>query len=135
LKVFVAADEDRKEALRRATRLRLALRELRKPERLGELAEHQQDKVRALEQGSEHALAVTIQQCYRHVFYPSRNRLPQSQVDLAHTVIDIPSSSDKPGAGQQQVVRVLQELSKLRLPEHAPEPPTYVGGRTPRRKG
>ncbi len=132
---FVAADETRKEDMRRATRRRLALRELRKPERLGELAEHQQDKVRELEQGSEHALAVTIQQCYRHVFYPSRNRLPESRVDLAHTVIDIPSSSDKPGAGQQQVVRVLQELSKLRLPEDEPDSPTYVRDRTPLRKG
>ena len=133
--VFVAADDARKEDMRRAARRRLALRELRKPERLGELAEHQQDRVRELEQGSEHGLAVAIQQCYRHVFYPSRNRLAQGKVDLAHTAIDIPSSSDKPGAGQQQVVRVLRELGKLRLSEDEPDSPAYVRDRTPLKKG
>ena len=133
--VFVAAEDSRKEEMRRASRRRLALRELIQPERIGELAEHQQSKVRELEQRSEHALAVAIQQCYRHVFYPSRNRLPQGNVDLAHTAIDVPSASDRPGAGQQQVVRVLRDLNKLRLAEDEPDSPAYVRDRTPRRKG
>ncbi len=133
--VFVAADEARKDDMRRAARRRLALLELRKPERLAELAEHQQNTVREREQGSEHGLAVAVQQCYRHVFYPSRNRLPQGEVDLAHTAIDIPSSSDRPGSGQQQVVRVLRDLNKLRLAEDEPDSPAYVRDRTPLRKG
>ena len=133
--VFVAADEGRKEDMRRRSRRRLALQRLKQPDRMGELAEHQQAKVRELEARSEAELALTVQQCYRHVFYPSRNRLVDTGADLAHTVIDAPSSSDRPGAGQQQVVRVLRELGKLRTPEDEPDSPTYVRDRTPLRQG
>ena len=130
---FVAADETRKEDMRRRARRRLGLQRLRQPDRLGELAEHQQAKVRELESRSEAELAIAVQQCYRHVFYPSPNRL--SQGDLAYTVIDTPSSSDRPGAGQQQVVRVLRDLNKLRTAEDEPDSPTYVRDRTPLRQG
>ena len=136
--VFVAADDSRKQDMRRRSRRRLALRNLKQAERLNELAEHQQDKVRELESRSESELALAIQQCYRHVFYPSRNRLSGATVDIAHTAIDVPSSSDRPGAGQQQVVRVLREpeLGKLRLSgEDHPDNPAYVRDRTPLRKG
>ncbi|MXY53195.1 MAG: ATP-binding protein [Gammaproteobacteria bacterium] len=133
--VFVAADDARRDDMRRAARRRLALAELIKPERIGELAEHQQSKVRELEQRSEHALAVAIQQCFRHVYYPSRNRLQDSDVDLAHSTIEATSSSERPGSGQQQVVRVLRDLNKLRLAEDEPDSPTYVRDRTPLRKG
>ena len=133
--VFVAADDARKEEMRRKTRHRLALRELKKPERLIDLAEYQQAKVRELESRSEHALAIAVQQCYRHVFYPSRNRVGASDVDLAHSAIDIQSTSDQPGAGQQQVVRALRDLNKLRLSEDEPNSPSYVRDRTPLKKG
>lgn len=132
---FVAADDARKEDMRRKARRRLALGELKKPDRLAELAEHQQDKILELERKSESELAVAIQQCYRHVFYPSRNRLPHGTADLAHTAIDVPSASDRPGAGQQQIVRVLRDLNKLRLTEDEPDSPAYVRDRTPLRKG
>ena len=132
---FVAADEPRKEDMRRRARRRLALQRLRQPDRLGELAEHQQAKVRELESRSEAELAIAVQQCYRHVFYPSPNRLSPQGGDLAYTVIDTPSSSDRPGAGQQQVVRVLRDLNKLRTAEDEPDSPTYVRDRTPLRKG
>ena len=133
--VFVAADEARKEDMRRRARRRLALREMKKPERLGDLAEHQQAQVREMEQRSEQELALAIQQCYRHVFYPSRNRVGASDVDLAHTAIDTHSASDRPGAGQEQVVRALRDLNKLRLSEDEPDSPAYVRDRTPLRKG
>ncbi len=133
--VFVAAADERREEMRNKMSHRLALRELKKPERLLELAEHQQDKVRELEARSEQELALAIQHCYRHVFYPSRDRMEASDVDLAHTAIDIQSASDQPGAGQQQVVRVLRDLRKLRLPEDQPDSPTYVRDRTPLKKG
>ncbi len=87
--------------------------------------------MRELARRSEQELAVAVQQCYRHVFYPSRDRLPGSGTDLAHTAIDVPSSADKPGTGQQQVVRVLRELHKLRLPGDDPDSPTYIRDRTP----
>ena len=113
--VFVVADDARKEEMHRKAYHRLALQELKKPERLADLAEHQQDQVREMEARSEHELAIAIQQCYRHVFYPSRNRVGASEVDLAHSAIDIQSTSDQPGAGQHQIVRALRDLNKLRL--------------------
>ena len=133
--VFVAADDAQRDDMREKTRRRLALRALRKPERLIDLAEHQQAQVREQEARSEHELAVAIQQCYRHVFYPSRNRIGASVVDLAHTAIEMQSTSDKPGAGQQQIVRALRDLRKLRLPEDEPDSPAYVRDRTPLKKG
>ena len=133
--VFVVADDARKDEMRRKTCHRLALRELKKPERLVELAEHQQAQIREMEARSEQELAIAIQQCYRHVFYPSRNRVGTSDVDLAHSAIDIHSTSDRPGAGQQQVVRALRGLKKLRLSEDEPDSPAYVRDRTPLKKG
>ena len=133
--VFVVADEARKEEMRHKTYHRLALRELKKPERLIDLAEHQQAKVRELEARSEQELAIAIQQCYRHVFYPSRNRVAASDVELAHSAIDVHSASDQPGAGQRQIVRALRDLNKLRLSEDEPDSPAYVRDRTPLKKG
>ena len=133
--VFVAAAEDRREEMRRRMSYRLALQALKKPERLRDLADHQQDKVRELEARSEQELALAIQHCYRHVFYPSRDRPGESDADLAHTAIDIQSASEQPGAGQQQIVRVLRDLRKLRLPEDEPDSPTYVRDRTPLKNG
>ena len=132
---FVVAEDARKEEMRRKTCHRLALRELKKPERLIDLAEHQQAKVREMEARSEQELAVAVQQCYRHVFYPSRNRVGASDVDLAHSAIDVHSASDQPGAGQIQIVRALRDLNKLRLPEDEPDSPAYVRDRTPLKKG
>ena len=133
--VFVAAAEERREDMRRRTAYRLALQALKKPERLADLAEHQQDKVRELEMRSQQELALAIQQCYRHVFYPSRHRVGTSDADLAHTAIDTHSASEQPGAGQQQIVRVLRDLRKLRLAEDEPDSPAYVRDRTPLKKG
>ena len=70
--VFVAADGEGKAAMRGRMLRRLALRRLKEPDRLADLAEHQQEQVRELEAKSEQELAIAIQQCYRHVFYPSR---------------------------------------------------------------
>ena len=133
--VFVAAEEARRSNMQDRSRRRLALRELKKPERLAELADHQQDQVREQHRRSEQELAVAIQQTYRHVFYPSRNRLGSHLVDLAHTAIDMHSSSERPGAGQQHVVRALRDLGKLRLSEDQPDSPAYVRDRTPLKKG
>ena len=133
--VFVVADDARTADMRHRTRRRLALQEMKKPEHLAELAEHQQAKVRELEARSEQELAITVQQCYRHVFYPSRHRVGASGADLAHSAIDVHSTSDRPGVGQQQVVRALRDLGKLRLPEDEPDSPAYVRDRTPLKKG
>ena len=133
--VFVVADDARKAEMRRHASRRLALRELKKPERLAHLAEHQRDKVCELEARSEQELTLAIQQCYRHVFYPSRHRVESADVDLAHSAIDTHSTSDQPGAGQRHIARVLADLNKLRYPEDEPDSPTYVRDRTPLKKG
>ena len=133
--VFVVADESHKTEMQRRARERLALQALKKPERLLDLAEHQQDKVRELEAKSEHDLAIAIQQCYRHLFYPSRNRIGTSTVDLAHSALDMHSASKTPGAGQDEIVRALRDQTKLRLSEDEPDSPAYVRDRTTLRRG
>jgi hypothetical protein len=133
--VFIVADESRVEEMRQKTARRLALRDLKAPERLAELAEHQQAKVKELESKSETEVAVAIQQCFRHLLYPSRNRIPSATVDLAHSALDIHSVSEKPGAGQLQVVRALREFRKLRTQEDEPDAPAYIRDRTPLKRG
>lgn len=133
--VFVVADEARKDEMRHRMVRRLALHELKKPERIGELAEHQQAKVRELESRSETDVAVAIQQCYRHVFYPSRADRVSPDTDLGHTAIDVPSTSASPGVGQRQVERTLRDLKKLRTTEDEPDSPTFIRDRTPLKKG
>jgi hypothetical protein len=133
--LFAVADEDKVAEMRRAMVRRLALAELRKPERLADLAEHQKAKILELEERSESQVAVAIQQCYQHVFYPSRNRLPRAEVDLAHTALALHNTSDSPGAGQVQILRTLREQKKLRTREDEPDAPAYIRDRTPLRKG
>ena len=131
---FVATDDEGKAEMQRRARLRLALRALKRADRLAHLAEHQQDQVLELEARSEQELAIAIQQAYRHVLYPSANRADPN-VSLAHTAIDIHSASDQPGVGQRHIVRALRELQKLRLAEDDPDSPAYVRDRTPLRQG
>lgn len=133
--VFVVADESRIEEIRHKMARRLALLRLKAPERLAELADYQQAKVRELEARSETEAAIAIQHCFRHVFYPSRNGIGDGSIDLNHTALEIHSASEKPGAGQQQVVRQLRDLRKLRTTEDQPDSPTYVRDRTPLKKG
>ena len=133
--VLVVADEAQKEEMRAKMRRRLALQRLIEPERLAELAEHQKAKVRELESKSEHGVAVSIQQCYRHVFYPSRNRVKDPGPYLGHTSIEVESASDRPGSGQKQISRTLQELNKLRLKDAEPDSPKYIRDSTPLKNG
>ena len=129
--VFLVADSGYRDKMRDAIRHRIALTALNRPDRLRDLAEYQQAKVKELDGKAEQKAAGAIQACYRHVFYPSQQAAAAAGVALAHTAIDLPSTSDKPGAGQNQVVRVLRELGKLRLPEDAPDQPAYVRDATP----
>ena len=69
--VFVVADEVHREKMKSAICRVLALRELTRADRIVDLAEYQRDKVRELAASSEQNLAVAIQTCHRHVFYPS----------------------------------------------------------------
>ncbi len=133
--VFLLADSDRKEQMRRMMRRHLALQDLLRRERLEELAEHQQNKMRELAKRSEQELALAIQQCYRHVLYPSKNRVEGARVDLAHAAIEVHTASQTPGDGQKHVIQVLRDSKKLRLPEDDPDSPSYVRDKTPLKKG
>ena len=132
--VFVATDDAGKAEMQRHARLRLALRALKRADRLRDLGEHQQDQVLEKEARSEQELAIAIQQAYRHVLYPSSAGM-DAEVSLAHTAIDIHSAADQPGVGQRHIARALRELQQLRLPEDEPDAPVYVRDRTPLRKG
>ena len=63
------------------------------------------------------------------MFYPSRTRLAGASVDLAHSALDTHSASEKPGTGQQQIVRALREFRKLRTAEDEPDAPAYTRDR------
>ena len=128
---FLVADGGFREKMRAAIRHRLALTALNRDDRLANLAEYQRAKIEELDGKSEQAVALAIQTCYRHLFYPSQQAAASGGVALAHTAIDIPSTSDQPGAGQNQVVRVLRDLGKLRLSEDSPDQPAYVRDATP----
>ena len=134
--VFVLADEAQRDAMKHGMVRRLALEALRAPSERRSSRRHQQDKVEELYQRSEQEVALAIQQCYRHVFFPSRdNRVEGAAIDLAHTAIDVGSASDRPGQGQQQVVRALTDNNKLRRSEDHPLAPNYVRDQTPLKKG
>ena len=133
--IFVAADNERVNHIRRMTRRRLALKEMVRPERILELAEHQQNHVRELESRSEHDLAIAIQQCYRNIFYPSNTRVGTSNVQLNHSVVDANSASEKPGVGEQQIIRALRDLGKLRDQGDQPDSPAFIRDRTPLKSG
>lgn len=133
--VFLLPDEGRIADMKRAIARRIALRTLKAPDRLNELAEHQRQQVIEQESRSEHSVAVEIQQCYRHVLYPSRNGLGDNAITLAHAAIDIQNASEKPGSGQLQVVRQLQSQNKLREATDQPDSPAYIRDRTPLKKG
>ncbi len=134
--VFLVADDAQKDAMRARMVRRLALEAMKHPERLKDLAPHQQERVNELYQRSEQELALAIQQCYRHLFFPSRNsQVEGATVDLGHAVFDVQSASERPGDGQQQVLRCLSDNNKLLRATDQPLRPAYVRDQTPLRRG
>ena len=137
--VFLIADDDKRDEMKNKMIYRLALEAMLHTDRIKQLASHQQNKVNGLYSGSEQAIALAIQQCYRHLFYPSKNnQIDGANVDLAHIAFDLPSTSDSPGRGQAQVLRALRDNtnpSKLLRSEDAPTSPTYVRDNTTLRNG
>lgn len=108
---------------------------MRRPDSLKQLPDHQQDKVKELYQRSEQEIAVLIQQCYRHLFYPSSSKVEGANVTLAHASIDIPSASHRLGEGQQQVIQTLLDNKRLILADGDPPNPPAVRDATNLKKG
>ncbi|BEU20012.1 DUF499 domain-containing protein [Paraburkholderia sp. 22B1P] len=129
--VFLLADDRHVQHLAATVSRHLALQELKRPDRLSELADHQKAQVIELAQRSQTDIAVAIQQCYRHLFYPSRTALGRGNVSLDVATIDLHSASERPGSGQVQIVRQLSDISKLRTSEDQPDQPAYIRDRTP----
>lgn len=134
--VFLVADEQQRDDMKQAMTRRLALETMKQAPLLRELAEHQQRRVLELYQKSEQAVAIAIQRCYRHLFFPTRNnRLDGALVDLGHTAFELHSSAANPGLGQQQVERALEDNQKLLRGTDHPLAPLYVRDQTPLKKG
>jgi hypothetical protein len=133
--VFVVADAGGISGMKARMLRHLALESLRVPGKLKDLADYQVAKLSEEFEVSKQRLALAVQQCYRHILFPSRNRLDGASCDLSHTVVDIQTASDRPGDGQKQVVTQLQNVNKLRLPTDQPDSPVYVRDRTPLKKG
>ena len=133
--LFLVADEGNREHMRESLVRRLALQSLLAPDKLKQLAEHQQQKVKELHKRSEQEVALAIQQCYRHLFFPSRNKVDGALVDLAHSAFEIYAASEKPGQGQEQVLRTLTDSQKLLRASDHPLAPAYVRDQTPLKKG
>ena len=129
--VFLVADDRHASHMTATVSRHLALQELKRPDRLGELADHQKAQVIELARRSEVDIAVAIQQCYRHLFYPSRTALGGGTVSLDLATIDQHSASERPGSGQTQIVRQLSEIGKLRASDDQPDQPAYIRDRTP----
>ena len=128
--VFVAADDRAIPNMRDLVRRRLALGLLLKPEHQRELADYQQGKVKAEYEKLKLDVAMSILQCYRHLFYPSSSRMTGAQLDLGHTIIELSGAGDSPGNGQHQVERVLHEQKKLLEARDIPDSPPFVRDQT-----
>jgi hypothetical protein len=134
--VFLVADDQQRDDMKQAMIRRLALRAMQTPVRLKELADHQQRLVQELYQKSEQVVAIAIQRCYRHLFFPSRNnRVDGALVELGHTAFEIGSAAADPGQGQRQVERALVDNRKLLRGDDPPLAPVYVRDQTPLKKG
>jgi hypothetical protein len=131
--IFVVAEEAKIGDMRREMARFLALHELVKPQRMQELAQHQQNTLLEWNRKAGGLVNVAIQRCYRHIFYPSRQPL-SPDTELAHSAIEV-TQNDTLDNGQRPPTQVLRESNKLRLPEDPPDSPSFVRDRTPLRKG
>jgi hypothetical protein len=129
--VFVVADERHREDMKQAVRRKLALAELRKPERMHDLAEHQQRTVSEESGKSDFRVAQAVMQCYRHLFYPSHIAVGGGSVQLGHTAIELANVSSDPGNGQLHIRRALREQKKLLEASDQPDAPGFVRDQTP----
>jgi hypothetical protein len=129
--VFVVADDRLVKNMKDRMRRRLALGKLKGSDRIGQLAPHQQDKVKEQYQTSSLEVAEAILHCYRHLFFPYNVPMAGSTEPIAHAAIEIPEASESPGNGQIHIARVLREHRKLLSDGDTPEAPTYVRDQTP----
>jgi len=131
--IFVVAEEAKINEMKREMARFIALQELVKPQRMAELAQHQQNTLLEWSRKAGGKVNTAIQLCYRHIFYPSRQAL-SPDTELAHSAVEV-HQNDTLDNGQRPPTQVLRETNKLRLPEDPPDSPSFVRDRTPLRKG
>lgn len=131
--VFVAADEKSIENMKTKMRRFMALEELHKKENQRELADYQIRKVDEEHSGLKLGVAMSILQCYRHLFYPSSTPMSGTNQPIGYTGIELSGAGDSPGNGQHQVERILHEQRKLLEMRDTPEAPGFVRDQTPLR--
>ncbi len=129
--IFIVADERLRENMKDRVRTRLALAELKKPDRIRLLAKHQQMKIKEDFHRLQMEIAQAIVACHRHLFYPSHLPMPGISELIAHAAIEAHHVSDAPGNGQVHLVRVLRENKKLLDQGDQPDAPAYVRDQTP----
>ncbi|HEX8341202.1 MAG TPA: DUF499 domain-containing protein [Tepidisphaeraceae bacterium] len=129
--VFVVADERYRDDMKQAVRRKLALIELKKPDRMRELADHQQRTVNEEFGKSDFRIAQAVMQCYRHLFYPSHIAVGGGNVQLGHTAIELVNVSGDPGNGQKLIRAALREQKKLLEVGDQPDAPGFVRDQTP----
>jgi len=127
--VFAVADQRLAEEMKLQVRRRLALQAIADSERFQELPEHQQRRVKEEVEKSLATTAISILQCYRHLFYPSGSA--GSDARLGHTTIELHNASESPGNGQLHIKRALESQKKLLGRESPPDAPTFVRDQTP----
>ena len=125
--VFLLADRRKIADMEDAVARRLALEDL-DARGTGSLAEHQVQRLRQLKQGAVQGAAVAIQQCYRHVFYPSGQALDDA--GLAHLALEMDNAAADPGSGQKAVLRTLRDHQKVSAADDLPPNPIPVRDRT-----
>ncbi|HBP53934.1 MAG TPA: hypothetical protein DD643_06155, partial [Synechococcus sp. UBA8638] len=131
--VFVCADGLQVEDMQRKTRTFLALGQMQRGDLFASLQSHQQETVKERHGRAQLDFALSVQQAYRHVFYPERG---PADAPLVHAVITVTNASSEPGVGQKQVERVLRDAGELILPDDTPPAPNYMADKTPlRRRG
>ena len=129
--VFVVADDKHRNDMKLAVTRRLALLELNRPDRIQDLADYQQRKVKEELEQANFRIAMAVIQCYRHLFYPSHVTVGSGDAQLGHTAIEIANASDSPGNGQLHIIRTLRDQKKLLAAGDIPDAPTFVRDQTP----
>lgn len=124
--VFLAAQSNSLEHIEERTRRRLALEKLRKQENLNTFPEHQKSKIQEDYKKSEFELATAITEAYRHLYYPSSIKTHTFTVQLKHVLIEKPTSANRPGDGQFQVLETLRRVEKIQEEGSVGDSPTYV---------
>jgi hypothetical protein len=128
--IFIVADQRLKEDMKQALRRRMALEAIRSGPRMKDLADYQQRRLNEECEKTGTTVAISILQCYRHLFYPSAIPIGSSNAKLGHTIIELHNASDSPGNGQLHIKRALREQKKLLTSGDQPDAPTFVRDQT-----